>query len=55
MAIRTDLMKIILLLAVLFLLVKYPEQLGKFCSVALTGFTELLISKFLGNLKALYP
>lgn len=50
MAIRTDFMKIILLLAVLFLIVKYPEQLGKFCTIALTGFTELLINKFIGNL-----
>lgn len=49
MAIRNDLIKAVIIFAVLIVITKYPEQFGKFCSVAFTGLTEIIISKFLGN------
>ena len=50
MAIRSELIKALIIFAVIILIAKYPEQFGEFISVAFTGLTEMIISKFLGNL-----
>ncbi|WP_315794195.1 hypothetical protein [Paenibacillus sp. BIC5C1] len=50
MALRNDIMKIAILVILIFLLVKYPEQMGKFLSVVLVGFAEILAKQFIGSM-----
>lgn len=50
MALRSDVMKIVILVILIFLLVKYPEPMGKVFSVVLVGFAEILAKQFIGSL-----
>lgn len=50
MALRNDLFKVLIILAVLFVITKYPEQFGNFIFTAIMGLSEVLISKFVNNI-----
>ncbi|MCM3274210.1 hypothetical protein [Paenibacillus elgii] len=51
MVIRGDLIKVIFLMIILFLVIKYPEQSGKLLTVLLATVVEFLFNKIITDLQ----